>query len=56
MYTTVNPDGQLNNYAVEPEMYFAEYPSLWQQRRYLQQGAAVLALVASLIGIAVGVS
>ncbi|MGB0563802.1 MAG: photosystem II assembly protein Psb34 [Spirulinaceae cyanobacterium] len=56
MYTTMNPDGQLNNYPVEPQMYFAEFPSVWQQRRYLQQGAAALALVATLIFIAVGVS
>lgn len=56
MYTTVNPEGQLNNYAVEPQMYLATYPSQWQQFRYLQQGAAALALVTTLLFIAWGVS
>ncbi|MFB2933694.1 photosystem II assembly protein Psb34, partial [Aerosakkonemataceae cyanobacterium BLCC-F154] len=37
MYTT-NEEGILNNYAVEPPVYFAEYPSQEQQQRYLFQG------------------
>ncbi|MDJ1183401.1 photosystem II assembly protein Psb34 [Roseofilum casamattae] len=55
MYTTVNPEGQLNNYANEPEMYYAEYPSYEQQQRYLLQGAIGFLLVAAsiLIGLAV---
>ncbi|MGQ9870334.1 photosystem II assembly protein Psb34 [Leptodesmis sp.] len=28
MYTT-NNEGLLNNYAAEPKMYYAEYPSEW---------------------------
>lgn len=31
--------GFLNNYAVEPQPYYAEYPAPFQQRRYLVQGA-----------------
>jgi hypothetical protein len=55
MYTT-NNEGLLNNYAVEPEMYYAEYPSEWQQRRYALQGAIATLLIASLVlvGISVG--
>ncbi|MBD1823032.1 ssl1498 family light-harvesting-like protein, partial [Cyanobacteria bacterium FACHB-DQ100] len=34
MYTTRNEDGILNNYASEPTMYFAEFPSSEQQQRY----------------------
>ena len=41
MYTTTQLDnGILNNYAVEPEMTYAEYPGFYQQRTYLKQGAA----------------
>ena len=51
MYTT-NEDGILNNYAKEPKMSYAEYPSLEQQRRYALQGAAAVLMVTSLILIA----
>jgi hypothetical protein len=27
MYTTINENGVLNNYATEPKVYYAEYPS-----------------------------
>ena len=53
---TINPDGQLNNYATEPALYFAEFPSPNQQFRYLQQGAIAFLLVSSLLLIAIGVS
>lgn len=53
---TINPDGQFNNYAAEPSIYFAEYPSPNQQFRYLQQGAVAFLLVSSLVLIAAGVS
>ncbi|WP_139276550.1 photosystem II assembly protein Psb34 [Spirulina major] len=56
MYTTINPDGQLNNYAIEQPTYFAHFPTHHEQVRYLQQGAAALLLVVALFGIAVGVS
>jgi hypothetical protein len=38
MYTTVNEDGVLNNYATEPQMHYAEYPTIWEQRKYVVQG------------------
>jgi hypothetical protein len=55
MYTT-NNDGLLNNYATEPEMYYAEYPSEYQQRRYALQGAIATLVVTSLllVGLSVG--
>ena len=55
MYT-VNEEGILNNYAVEPPVYFAEYPSVDQQQRYLFQGAVAILLVSSLILTALAVS
>lgn len=56
MYTTVNEDGVLNNYATEPQMYYAEYPAIWEQRRYLVQGAFATLLVAILAVAAFAVS
>jgi len=55
MYTT-NEEGLLNNYAAEPAMYFAEYPSPEQQRRYAIQGAVAFLFVALTIFTALGVS
>ena len=50
MYTTTQLDnGTLNNYAVEPQMSYAEYPSLYQQKRYLQQAAIATFLVSVLV-------
>jgi len=48
MYTT-NNEGLLNNYAVEPALYYAEYPTLEQQRQYVRQGAIAALLVAATI-------
>ncbi|AFZ23584.1 hypothetical protein Cylst_1293 [Cylindrospermum stagnale PCC 7417] len=56
MYTTVNEQGILNNYANEPKAYYAAYPSPEQQSRYVFQGAAALLFVAALVLIALGVS
>jgi hypothetical protein len=39
MYTTADERGILNNYATEPELFYASYPSPEQQHRYLFQGA-----------------
>ncbi|PSB23606.1 photosystem II assembly protein Psb34 [Stenomitos frigidus] len=44
MYTT-NENGILNNYAAEPKVYFAEYPSAEQQQRYTVQAAIAAGLV-----------
>ena len=49
---TTNENGILNNYATEPKLYFAEYPSPEQQSRYALQGAAAVLLVTSLLLIA----
>ena len=51
MYTT-NEEGILNNYALEPKISYATYPSLEQQRRYALQGAVAVLLVTSLLLIA----
>jgi hypothetical protein len=48
MYTT-NAEGLLNNYAVEPPVYYAEYPSEYQQGQYALQGAMAALLVSTLI-------
>lgn len=55
MYTT-NEEGILNNYAAEPTMYYAEYPSLEQQQRYVLQGAVAFLFVALTVLTALGVS
>lgn len=50
MYTTVNENGVLNNYATEPKMYYAAYPSQEEQRRYaFQAGLATLLVTAVLL-------
>lgn len=55
MYT-VDETGVMNNYAVEPELYFAEYPSPEQQRRYMFQGAFAILLVTATVLTALAVS
>lgn len=49
MYTTVDEKGILNNYATEPKLYYAEYPTLWQQRRYAFGGAIATLFVSLLV-------
>ncbi len=49
MHTTTDERGILNNYAIEPAMSYAEYPSIAEQRRYFVQGAAAIVLVAALM-------
>lgn len=49
MYTTVNEEGILNNYAPELPIYYAEYPSQEQQRRYALQGVIATLFVGLLI-------
>ncbi len=57
MYTTTQLDnGTLNNYAVEPKMSYAEYPSLYEQKRYIKQAAIATFLVSALIFISFVVS
>ena len=57
MYTTTQLDnGTLNNYATEPKMSYAEYPSLYEQKRYIKQGAIATLLVTAMIFISFVVS
>ena len=55
MYTT-DDRGILNNYAVEPAVYTAQYPTEDEQRRYLFQGAAAILFVSFLVLTAIGIS
>ena len=49
MYTTVNENGVINNYASEPQLYYAEYPSPEQQNRYKFQAAVATLLVTAIV-------
>jgi hypothetical protein len=49
MYTTVNEQGLLNNYATEPDLYYAVYPSPEQQRNYALRGASATLFVTALV-------
>ncbi len=51
LYTTSN-EGLLNNYATEPAVYYAEYPSPEQQRQYALQGAIATLFVTALTLVA----
>jgi hypothetical protein len=53
---TVSNEGLLNNYAAEPAVYYAEYPSTEQQRRYAFQGAIATLFLTSIILLALSVS
>ena len=56
MYTTQLDNGILNNYAVEPAMTYQEYPTAWEQKRYLQQGAVAAFIVTALALVSFAVS
>ncbi len=56
MYTTTNEEGILNNYATEPKIYYADYPSQEEQSRYAFQGAIATLFVSALILVALAVS
>ncbi|MBD2158883.1 ssl1498 family light-harvesting-like protein [Leptolyngbya sp. FACHB-16] len=53
---TVDQEGLTNNYAVEPEMYYAAFPSQEQARQYAIQGLAAATLIAGLIIMSLAVS
>ncbi|AFY34589.1 photosystem II assembly protein Psb34 [Calothrix sp. PCC 7507] len=55
MYTTINEDGVLNNYATEPQVYYAEYPAIWEQRKYVVQGVFATLIVTTLVLVALSV-
>ncbi len=56
MYTTTNEDGILNNYASEPKMYYAEYPAIWEQRKYVMQGIFATLIITTLVLVGFSVS
>ncbi len=56
MYTTQLDNGTLNSYAVEPKMSLAEYPAVYEQRRYIAQGALAALFVAATVLISFAVS
>ncbi len=56
MYTTQLDNGTLNNYALEPKMYLADYPAVYEQRRYIVQGVIVALLVTATIFVSFAVS
>lgn len=53
---TKEEGGRINNFAVEPEVYGATPPNASQQKTYIILGVGALALVGTLIAIAVAVS
>ncbi|MBH8555103.1 ssl1498 family light-harvesting-like protein [Nostocaceae cyanobacterium CENA357] len=56
MYTTTNEEGILNNYATEPQLYYAAYPDTEQQRHYAFLGAVATLFITALVLVALGVS
>lgn len=46
---TVDREGLTNNYAVEPNMYFSDFPTPAQSRLYVYQGLAAASLVVGLL-------
>lgn len=53
---TVDQEGLTNNYAVEPNMYYAVFPSPEQARQYAMQGLVAATLIVGLILTSVAVS
>ena len=53
---TLDDEGMINNYAIQPGMSLAEYPSPEQQQRYIFQGAVAILFVALTLMIAFAVS
>jgi hypothetical protein len=53
---TVDDEGIINNYATEPDMSEADYPSPAQQKRYLSWGAGAMLLVTTTLLTAFAVS
>ncbi|MBE9166670.1 ssl1498 family light-harvesting-like protein [Pleurocapsales cyanobacterium LEGE 06147] len=53
---TVDDEGIINNYATEPDMSLADYPSPEQQKRYIFLGAGAMLFVATVLLTAFAVS
>ncbi len=56
MYTTTNEEGVLNNYPTEPQVYYAEYPAIWEQRKYVLQSMFATLIVTTLVLVAFSIS
>ena len=56
MTTTTNGEGILNNYATEPNLYYAAYPSAEQQKQYTFQAAIATLFVSALVLVSLAVS
>ena len=56
MLTTIDETGVWNNYAAEPQMYFADYPSEEQQSKYMLQAGAAVLFLSSLVMVALAAS
>ncbi len=56
MYTTNLDNGVLNNYAVEPQVTYEEYPAVYEQKRYLVQGAIATLFVTAIVFLSFAVS
>ena len=56
MYTKQLDNGITNNYAVEPQLTYQEYPTFYEQRRYLAQGGIAILLVTIALFISIAVS
>ncbi|HIK14708.1 MAG TPA: ssl1498 family light-harvesting-like protein [Leptolyngbyaceae cyanobacterium M33_DOE_097] len=46
---TIDDEGLVNNFAIEPDIYLSNYPSPRQQRQYLVLGAAAFFFVVTLL-------
>lgn len=53
---TRDDEGIINNYAIEPDEYQADYPAPYQQRRYLFQGAIAVVFIGCIVWVAFIVS
>lgn len=53
---TIDDEGLINNFAVEPAIYPSEYPSRRRQRQYSVIGASAILFIAVLILVAFSVS
>lgn len=57
MYTTTQLDnGTLNNYAVEPKISYSEYPTVYEQKRYIKQAVIATLLVSAIVFVSFVVS
>jgi hypothetical protein len=53
---TVDDEGILNNYGVEPKVSLSEYPSPQTQKQYVWQGLGAILFVVLIVLIAISVS